>query len=150
MSSSKPTGKRGGRRKARELTLQALYQCDLGESGVHNAVVQLSEDPKAKNADLDYFKKIAHGIMEQLEALDERIGKASQNWSLDRVSVIDRNILRLGVFELVACPEAPLKVVINEAIELCKRFGGQESRKFVNGVLDRVAKDVRAKEINRS
>jgi len=60
--------------------------------------------------------------------------------------VIDRNILRLGAFELIACPEAPLKVVINEAIELCKRFGGEESRKFVNGVLDRVSKEVRSQE----
>ncbi|MBF0262230.1 MAG: transcription antitermination factor NusB [Magnetococcales bacterium] len=132
------------RHKARELTLQALYQCDITGDGIHRAVVQLCEDNADGRADLDYFQKVAAGTWSRLEELDHWISLGANNWSLARISTIDRNILRQGIYELLAEPELPVPVVIHEAIELSKRYGGDGSGAFVNGVMDNVASRIRA------
>lgn len=132
------------RHKARELTLQALYQSDISGDNIHRAVRQLCEENAGGKADLAYFQKVASGTWSRLEELDAWIAKAAINWSLQRISTIDRNILRQGIYELLAEPELPIRVVINEAIELSKRYGGDSSRPFINGIMDHLANQIRA------
>ena len=131
------------RHKARELSLQALYQSDISGDSIHHAVDQLCEENAGGKADLIYFQRVASGTWSRLAELDAWISKASLNWSLQRISTIDRNILRQGIYELLAEPELPIQVVINEAIELSKRYGGDGSRPFINGVMDRLASQIR-------
>ncbi|MEO5362136.1 MAG: transcription antitermination factor NusB [Magnetococcus sp. DMHC-8] len=133
----------GSRHKARELTLQALYQSEISGDAIHRAVDQLCEENAGSHADLLYFKTVAAGTWDRRAELDEWIAKATVNWSLQRISTIDLSILRQGVYELLAEPELPIRVVINEAIELSKRYGGDGSRLFVNGVMDRLASQIR-------
>lgn len=137
------------RHKARELTLQALYQSDISGDTIHRAVEQLCEENAGGHADLLYFKTIAAGTWSRRAELDEWIAKAAINWSLQRISTIDLNILRQGVYELLAEPDLPIRVVINEAIELSKRYGGDGSRLFVNGVMDRLASQIRPGVVER-
>lgn len=140
-----PRRKRLGcsRHKARELTLQALYQSDISGDSIHRAVDQLCEENAGGQADLVYFQKVAAGTWSRLAELDDWISKASVNWSLKRISTIDRNILRQGIYELLAEPDLPIQVVINEAIELSKRYGGDGSRPFINGIMDSLATQIR-------
>ncbi len=133
----------GNRHKARELILQALYQSDISGDHIEDAVEQLCQENAGGRADLLYFKRIASGTWNRLDELDQWITKAAINWSTDRISTIDRNILRQGVYELLAEPDLPARVIINEAIELSKRYGGKGSRSFVNGVMDRLASQIR-------
>jgi N utilization substance protein B len=86
--------------------------------------------------------ELALGCSEQREAIDERIRKVSRHWRIDRMARVDRNILRLGTFELIGMPDIPRRVTLNEAIELAKRFGDEQSPAFVNGLLDKIAGDV--------
>ncbi len=88
----------------------------------------------------EFARGLVHGIFARIEAIDETISRHSENWSVDRMAVIDRNVLRLAVFELTCSEETPFKVVIDEAVELSKRYGGEESGTFVNGILDNVVK----------
>lgn len=133
----------GSRHKARELILQALYQSDISGDPVHRAVGQLCEDNSEGRADLEYFRRIAAGTWHRLEELDQWITKVAVNWSAKRMSAIDRNILRQGVYELLAEPDLPVSVIINEAIVLSKRYGGDGSGAFINGIMDRLAAEIR-------
>jgi N utilization substance protein B len=90
----------------------------------------------------DYADELVRGVRDGAEKLDERIRAASQNWRLERMARIDRNALRLGAYELLTRTDVPRAVILDEAVELAKRFGGEESSKFVNGVLDRIADDL--------
>ncbi|MEO5378465.1 MAG: transcription antitermination factor NusB [Magnetococcus sp. DMHC-6] len=138
---------RGRRRKARELILQTLYQCEVAHVDMGHAMnFQLEEQVSGSVADSAYFERVALGCWRRREELDSWIVKAADNWAIDRVSVVDRNILRLGIFELLAEQDLPLRVIIDEAIELAKRFSGEGSDKFINGVLDHVAGKVRGVE----
>lgn len=143
-SKKRRRGPRGRRTQARELTLQALYQSEIGgEQSVDAAIVQLSEAASASKVDIEFFQELTRGVWSQRAELDERMAQFIKRWSVDRVAVIDRNVLRVGLYELTAGPAAPAKVVINEAIELSKRYGGEESSRFVNGVMDHMAAHVR-------
>lgn len=133
----------GSRHKARELALQALYQSDISGDGIGRAVGELCEENANGRADLDYFRKVASGTWDRLEELDSWIARAVNNWSPSRLSTIDRNILRQGIYELLAEPDLPIPVVINEAIQLSKRYGGDGSGSFINGVMDRLARQIR-------
>ncbi|MBF0455627.1 MAG: transcription antitermination factor NusB [Magnetococcales bacterium] len=140
--STKKVGQ-GNRHKARELILQALYQSDISGDNIQNAVEQLCKENAGGRADMVYFKRVATGTWSRLAELDQWIAKASTNWATDRISTIDRNILRQGIYELLAEPELPSRVIINEAIELSKRYGGKGSRSFVNGIMDHLAGKIR-------
>ena len=89
-----------------------------------------------------YADELVRGVRAQADKLDERIRAASQNWRLERMARIDRNALRLGAYELLTRTDVPRAVILDEAVELAKRFGSDESSKFVNGVLDRIADDL--------
>lgn len=92
-------------------------------------------DPEAR----DYAERLVRGVDERLAELDEILRKASTNWRLERMARVDRNLLRLGAYELLAAPDVPRAVILDESVELAKRYGTEDSRSFVNGVLDRVA-----------
>jgi N utilization substance protein B len=129
------------RRRAREVVLQMLFQLDT--SGIDPAeVVELyrtcfGEGPLPDEFSVELFLRVAGS----LEAIDAAIVRASENWRLERMSCVDRNIMRIGVYELSGDDDTPPRVAINEAVELAKRFGTAESAAFVNGILDRVARD---------
>ena len=145
---------RGSRRRARELALQVLHQVDVqpeldaavalsrfyGDLSVGEDGAQENEAPSDSEARA-YAETIVRGVAGERAGIDQRITSASKNWRLERMSVVDRNVLRICVFELFHTGDVPPKVAINEAIEVAKRFGEKESSAFVNGVLDRVLAD---------
>jgi transcription antitermination protein NusB len=132
----------GSRRTGRAYALQLLYasdgdpSTDVAGAAAHWAVDFDLEIDQAAQA---FAKDLVAAAADRAAKLDELITAASKNWRIDRMSRVDRNILRLGACELVAFHDVPVKVVINEAVELAKRFGTAESSAFVNGVLDRIA-----------
>lgn len=131
----------GTRRKARELALQVLFQIDVGEIALEDAIKNFWKIEKVTPEIKDFTLRLSRGVMENLGNIDEIIKKYTTNWLLNRINNIDRNILRIAVYELLFCADIPYKVTINEAIEIAKKYGTLESGKFVNGVLDRVAKE---------
>jgi N utilization substance protein B len=135
-----------GRSRGRELAFQILFQCDQTGDKV-NAVLARFQELKSANPEAAAFaESLAVGAYKQLEALDERISRCAKNWKLERLLSVDRAALRLGAYELLHTPETPLEVALDEAIELAKRFGSDESAAFVNGVLDQVAAERRAQD----
>lgn len=134
----------GSRHTGRERALQALYQLDQNEKATPAEAVEAawaaSDDQGARDGAAHAFAtELVGGVREHLSALDELIEQHSQNWRIDRMQRVDRNVLRLGVFELVHREDIPKKVTINEAVELAKTFGTEDSAAFINGVLDRIA-----------
>ncbi|HSN14898.1 MAG TPA: transcription antitermination factor NusB [Anaeromyxobacteraceae bacterium] len=129
----------GKRTKARERALQALYQIDVAASDIDEALVRFwrSFEPAEREVQ-ELAEQLVRGVHRERRSIDERIEAASTNWRVDRMARVDRNALRLAVFELVH-GDAPVKVIINEAIELGKKYGSESSGAFVNGVLDRIA-----------
>jgi N utilization substance protein B len=130
------------RSKSREYALQILYQVDIRRSG-HGPIIEefwKTHEPPPTNEVKVFANELASGTVEHLDEIDPLITSFADNWDLKRMAVIDRNILRLGVFELLHRDDVPPKVCINEAIELAKRFGDAESSKFINGILDAIHK----------
>jgi N utilization substance protein B len=138
-------GDRGGpqkssRRRSRELALQALYQLELSGTAPQHGVPLLAEHFEADTADLPFARDLAEGAVAHMPEIDAAIAESSEHWSLTRMARVDLAVLRLATYELLHRPDVPTSVVLNEAIELGKRYGTEESGPFVNGVLDRVAK----------
>jgi N utilization substance protein B len=134
----------GARRTGRERALQALYQLEMADNlstyeALASAWSASSEEGKPDPDAVKFAQELVEGVRAHQDEIDALIEKHSHNWRLDRMSRIDRNVLRLGVFELKYRPDIPKKVSINEAVELGKNFGTEESSAFVNGLLDRVA-----------
>ena len=132
----------GVRRTGRAYALQLLYARDgdpatdvTGAAVSWADIFELEVDAPAQT----FARDLVAAATDRAQQIDELIASASKNWRIDRMSRVDRNILRLGACELLAFPDVPVKVVINEAVELAKRFGTAESSAFVNGVLDRIA-----------
>jgi N utilization substance protein B len=127
----------GSRHLSRERALQILFQYDIhGKPGVW-----LDEFWKEYTAGEDvraFAEQLVNGVLEHKKDLDVLIGKYATNWKVNRMQIVDRNILRLGAYELLWLDEVPAKVTVNEAIELAKDFGDEEAAKFVNGILDKV------------
>ena len=126
------------RTRSRELALQFLYQVDLlGPDKLED----LTEFLRAEGDDSEttrYARQLIEGTVDATPELDQEIQAVAQNWQIDRMAVIDRNVLRMATFELLHCEEIPPKVAINEGIELGKRFSTQNSGAFINGILDRI------------
>jgi N utilization substance protein B len=136
------------RSRAREAALQMLYQIEVGQLSVADASrlqgVVGAPDVAGLDADAEgYAKALARGAWDDRTAIDERIGEAARNWRVERMTVLDRLVLRLAVHELLSHPETPPKVAIDEAIELARNYSGEEAAKFVNGVLDGVFRKLR-------
>ena len=132
----------GVRRRARAYGLQVLYALDMNEDEVPTRAVRTYGELFELELDeptLEFAGRLVSTTRERLDEIDDAIQSASRNWRLDRMSRVDRNILRLAAYELAHTPDVPTKVVINEAVELAKRFGTTDSPAFVNGILDRIA-----------
>ncbi len=128
----------GARREGRESAIQFLYQRDLNGPLDANTANNFWELRPANKRVREFGMALAEGVMANQEAIDDKIRSATSNYDLHRIAVVDRNILRIAVYEMLHCPEVPPVVSINEAIEIAKRFGSEESGRFVNGVLDRI------------
>jgi len=131
-----------GRSKARQLAVQYLYQYDLLKDKASDLEAFLGNE----NAEEDvatFARQLVEGCRSHWDELNAAIVEASEHWDLKRMPVIDRNVLRVGVYELKYCLDVPAKVAINEAIELAKAFGGKDSGGFVNGLLDKIRLAVR-------
>jgi N utilization substance protein B len=138
------SGPGGRRRKAREVALQFLYQLDLqGESDPEPHATEFWTRHPLDGDAREFAEEIVRGAKASQTKIDEIIARFAEHWDLDRMAVVDRNILRLAVYELGMRAETPPKVVINEAIEIAKKFGTRESSRFVNGILDRVHRELR-------
>jgi N utilization substance protein B len=134
----------GTRREGRELALQALYQLDVSGEGEGLFWEREGADDEARA----FAREIVAGVRAQRERIDALIAASAEHWRLPRLSRVDLNLLRLATYEFLACPEIPPAVTINEAIEIARRFGAEDSAGFVNGVLDAIAAGlgVKAKE----
>jgi N utilization substance protein B len=138
---------RAGKHRAREAALQMLYQWEIARSSAdeaiatywpaHDANGEVSEELRT------FANGVVHGVVERLAELDALIAARAVNWRVERMAVIDRMVLRLAVYELIAGADTPPKVVINEALELARTYSGDESVAFVNGVLDAVRRDLK-------
>ena len=155
------------RRFARALTLAALYQVELGKLPVEEALdnvlnynddeILIDLEPSIKDVEAiralihtedirNYVKECLEGVLEHLSFLDESIQQRAEHWSVDRLGKVERNLLRIALYEIMFREDIPLSVSINEAVELAKRYGDKDSGRFVNGVLD----GVKSKEVSES
>ena len=133
---------------ARDCALKILYQAEMTKRPIKAAAEQYwqAEDPEdLDKADFtpevtEFTHRLVLGVSDHWDDIDSHVSKYATNWQLKRMAVIDRNILRLGVFELMYAPDIPPKVSINEAVELAKKYGDVDSSKFVNGILDKIHK----------
>jgi N utilization substance protein B len=133
----------GARTQAREAALQMLFAVEASGAEVGRAIADFWAELPAEDAEgRVYADQVVRGVVAELERTDEEIKKASQNWRLERMTRVDRNVLRIGTWELMVQREVPRAVILDEAVEIAKRFGTEESGAFVNGVLDRVAENI--------
>lgn len=129
------------RRQAREIALQALYEIDSAGHAQDFALEHLIEDEKISNEAAEFATTLVQGVLQNHEGLDKIIAKYAPEWPVDQLAVIDRNILRMALYELQYNADVPIKVAINEAVELAKIFGSDTSPRFVNGVLGAFMQD---------
>ena len=129
------------RTKARELAVQFLYQLDLRSGETTDDIDEFLELEPTEPEVQSFAKRLAIGAHDHREETDLCLKSVAQNWGLNRMATIDRNVLRMAVFELLFCPDIPPKVTINEAIEIGKKFSTANSGAFINGILDRVRLD---------
>ena len=133
----------GKRTKARECALQILYQWDITRWPMDRVVGRFWQVRSGTDEMKAMAERLARGAQREVERLDEAIGRASSHWRLERIAAIDLNILRLGTYELKDEPGTPSSVIIDEAVELAKRFSEADAPAFVNGVLDAIMREVR-------
>jgi len=131
----------GNRHKAREIALQGLYMFEIGKAQVED-ILELDWIDKPLQDDIkDFAKMLISGTIEKIEEIDSLIKKFSRNWDFNRIDAIDKTILRLAIYEITDIIDIHPTISINEAIELAKTFGGENSSQFINGILDSINKD---------
>jgi N utilization substance protein B len=126
------------RSRAREIALQLLFQHDHNPNVERTSIERFAQARLREPGPAEFALRLYDGVVSQQGALDQRLAEVAENWRLPRMSTVDRNVLRLGAYELIHTPETPPNVVLDEAIELARRFGSAESPAFVNGVLDKL------------
>ncbi|MCJ7821922.1 MAG: transcription antitermination factor NusB [Armatimonadetes bacterium] len=134
----------GSRRISRELALRALFQTDIGRAGIEEAVASSDAQGRYSAETLEFARELALGTANHRDRIDRLIGKYARDWTMDRMANVDRNILRLAVFELLYLPDIPLGVTVDEAVELAKKYSTAESGKFVNGILGNLVRNLDA------
>jgi transcription antitermination protein NusB len=132
----------GTRRKARELAVQLLYQHDLAKMDPEETMSLFWEHFPVDMEVREFCKRLVLGTLDRLAVIDELLSEASEHWSLNRMSVVDRNILRLATHELLDRADIPPSVSLNEAIEIAKKYSTPDASVFINGVLDRIKRMV--------
>lgn len=133
----------GHRRKARELAVQILYQMEMKGAEPREVLGLFWKGQEANEESVKFSTDLVEGIYRNRVEIDQLIERHSLHWKMVRMTVVDRNILRLGVYELLYLHDVPTSVALNEAIEIAKKFGTEDSGSFINGILDNVAKEVR-------
>ena len=134
------------RHAARELALKALFAYDIGKNEPGFVMELLSAESKLEPDSVEFCRYLVLGVIDNQAEIDGMIGKYAHEWVLDRMPAVDRNIMRLAIFELLFSPEIPKAVIINEAIELAKSFGSDDSSRFVNGIVGNVIKEMPTRE----
>ncbi|MBN2538797.1 MAG: transcription antitermination factor NusB [Deltaproteobacteria bacterium] len=126
----------GHRRKAREIALQVLYQIDVSQVDVDEAIELFRDNFGMPQESVGFSTQLITCTREHLTEIDDLIRKCSEHWSLERMSTVDKNILRMAVYEFLYCDDIPPKVTLNEAIDIGKHYGSDNSGSFINGILD--------------
>jgi len=129
----------GVRRKARAIALQVLYELDSAGHDAEAALAHLVADSGLSEDNVAFARDLVNGVIQNREQIDQHIRKFAPAWPLEQIPIVDRNILRLAIFEVLLDNNVPVKVAINEAVELAKKFGSDSSSRFVNGVLGSVS-----------
>ncbi|MCZ7584713.1 MAG: transcription antitermination factor NusB [Deltaproteobacteria bacterium] len=137
----------GNRHKSREFALQILYASDVSDTPLRQVLPYFWETLTCPAEVRRFADEIALGVEHHRDEIDGAIARFAEHWTIDRMTSVDRNILRMAVFELFYLPDVPESVTINEAVEIGKKFGAEESGAFVNGILDRIAKEKDATRI---
>ena len=130
----------GARRKARELALQMLFQFDMAGNPPDTIVATFEDLQKSKPNTREFAVKIFRGTVDHLTEIDDMIQQQADNWRLSRMAIVDRNIIRMSIYEFMHETDTPKLVIIDEAIEIAKKFGTQKSSQFINGILDGILK----------
>jgi len=137
----------GNRRKSRELAMQALFYIDMSQNDSNDLLDRFCGNFTPSRKVLPFFFKLVKGVMQVRPEIDAIIERFSDNWKLSRMSCVDRNVMRVAVYELFCCNDIPSKVSINEAIDVGKKFGTEESGAFINGILDSIREALEREEI---
>jgi len=140
------------RHLSRTIAMQTLFAWDFNEKDSSNIDSIIKDNFEQFAPDFDdhgFAEKLVRGVLDNLDAIDKYIIKYATEWPLEQITNVDRNVLRLGIFELIFEENIPAKVAINEAIEIAKAFGGDASGKFVNGVLGAIYKEIPMKEVDK-
>ena len=130
------------RRRARRLTLETLYEYDLADHDPHEVLTRRLDDAPLESAGVNFALKLINGVLEHQEPMDMLIARYAPEWPLAQMAVVDRNVLRIAIFEFLIDSETPVKVAINEAVELAKIYGSDSAPRFVNGVLGTLADQI--------
>ncbi len=140
------------RRRARRVTLETLYEYDIADHDPDDVLAQRLEESPMELAGSEFASLLVHGVIRHQEEMDLLIARYAPEWPLDQMAVIDRNILRIAIFEFLVTDETPVKVSINEAVELAKVYGSDSAPRFINGVLGTLADhlDELRDELNRA
>jgi N utilization substance protein B len=133
------------RRRARSVALQTLYELDFTNHDLHIAFEARLQDRPLPDSAAAFSKSLIKGVQTYRTLLDGLVGELAPEWPIDQIAAVDRNVLRIAIYELLFMPEVPPKVAINEAVELAKMYGGESSPRFVNGVLGSLVSKDRAK-----
>jgi N utilization substance protein B len=139
----------GARHSGREAALQLLFQMEASGASAADAIALFYRSFDAEPEGREYSEAAVRGVEAALATVDANITKASTHWRLERMARVDRNVLRLGTWELMSRADVPRAVILDEAVELAKAFGTEESSSFVNGVLNRVAEDLGRRDPQR-
>jgi N utilization substance protein B len=131
----------GGRRLSREMALKVLFQIDLVSTNIEEALKYTFEDGEFSDEVKEFSLILVNGVLINLSEIDKSISNYTNNWSLERITNIDRNILRIAIYEILYLNNIPKSVSINEAVELAKKYGTKSSFSFVNGVLGKIDKN---------
>ena len=130
------------RRRARRVTLEVLYEYDIARHAPGEILQRRLEANNLDTAGAEFASQLVQGVMQNMEGMDVLIARYAPEWPLDQMAVIDRNILRIAIYEFIASEETPVKVAINEAVELAKTYGSDSAPRFINGVLGTLAEQI--------
>ena len=128
----------GIRRRARELAMQALFYMDSRNNSSQESVEQFCRNFSPSPKMIPFFLKLVEGVLNTQPEIDALIEQYSKNWKINRMSLVDRNVMRIAIYELIYCADIPAKVSINEAVDIGKKFGTEESGAFINGIIDSI------------
>ena len=139
----------GTRRRARELAMQALFYMDTQQNGSPKMLERFCENFNLPQKAQPFFLKLVNGVLAAQPQIDALIERYSKNWKVQRMSCVDRNIMRIAVFEILSCEDIPPKVSINESIDIAKKYGTEDSGAFINGIIDSIRIALENGEISR-